>query len=93
MNVEITRNLRGFQVYGTEVHTDYGHQVSLFESSGAGKGPVCWLKVQMVDGADMPACNVGVHMTLEQAVEIRDRFDTFINEAQAGNTCEVMAHE
>lgn len=89
--MNISRNPRGFQVYGHSVTTDYGHRVALYESSGAGKGPVCWMSVvkdTMRGPGDVPLCDVAVHMTYAQAVEIRDRFNAFIEAAVAGETCE-----
>jgi hypothetical protein len=91
MGIEMTRNQRGFLQFDDEVATDYGHRVRIFESSAAFKGPVCWMSVKKDDeGYDgqVPPCSVGVHLTLAQAVAIRDRFTAFIDAAMAGQTCE-----
>lgn len=66
---------RGFQLYGgSPVQTSYGHAVRIQESSAA-SGPHCWLFIgpsTAVEGFDP-------HLSLADAIEIRDRLTQFID--------------
>lgn len=68
-------NDRGFSVFGgSEVNTSYGHAVRIQESSAA-NGPHCWMFIgesRRVDGFDP-------HLSLADAIEIRDRLTQFID--------------
>jgi hypothetical protein len=67
-------NDRGFLAYaGGPITTDYGHEVSVYESSAA-SGPHAWLKISdspRVDGRN-------AHLSLAQAITIRAALDQFI---------------
>ena len=79
--VDVTASGRGFEQYGDEVLTSYGHLVKVYESSSA-EGPHCWMSVTKgppVAPGDLPACDVAAHLTYEQAVAIRDRLTRFID--------------
>lgn len=69
------RGDRGFLVYGgSPVETDYGHEVRIQESSAA-SGPKVWMFVgdsPFVEGHDP-------HLSLVDAIEIRDRLTQFID--------------
>ena len=77
--IEITETNRGFHIYGDDVLTSYGHEVSVYESSSA-EGPHVWLAVQRQESHGIPACAAAAHLSLEQAVAIRDRLTAFIDE-------------
>lgn len=80
--VEITYSPRGFEVYGDDIPTAYGHRVSLYESSAA-SGPHCWLNVNREGrpayGRDEDAT---AHLSLEQAEELQSRLAAFIVSAR-----------
>lgn len=69
------RNDRGFLVYGGgPVETDYGHEVRIQESSAA-SGPKVWMFISdspIAEGHDP-------HLSLVDAIEIRDRLTQFID--------------
>ena len=70
---------RGFK-YWEEFETDFGHVLRISESSAAME-PKLWLWVTKGEpryGGDLPACDVGVHMTLKQAERLRDNLDAAI---------------
>lgn len=83
MAVDITTSPRGFEHYGEHVQTSYGHTVKVYESSSA-VGPHCWLGVVKDfrrSPADLPECDVAAHLSLEQAIAVRDRLTAFIESA------------
>lgn len=67
-------NDRGFLTYaGGPIRTDYGHEITVQESSAA-DGPHVWLFISdspQVSGHDP-------HLTLEQAIAVRAALDQFI---------------
>lgn len=72
---------RGFKQY-EPVRTAYGHDVTVYESSAA-SSPHLWLRIEESDeshrmGMHEEAGNMGAHLTLEQAAEIRDQLDAAI---------------
>lgn len=78
--MDVTYNSRGFASYGDEVGTTYGHRVRIQESSAA-EYDACWMFIEKEEpefNGQLPACDVGVHLNLEQAVAIRDRIDAWI---------------
>lgn len=77
-DVEITLNGRGFEKYGDNVTGDYGELIRVCESSAA-RGPHCWLEIEspMEKYGGMAAA----HLTLDQAIAIRDRLSAFIDHA------------
>lgn len=80
--IDITPNARGFHRYGEPVETSYGHKVSVYESSAA-NGPHVWLNVSKDFNrgpGDLPECDVAAHLSLDQAIAIRDRLTAFIDE-------------
>lgn len=79
MTVELDQTSRGFYNYGSPVETTYGEEVSLRESSAA-DGPHCWLYIK--DGPDGRVLEdkSSAHMSLAQAVAIRDRLTAFIDQ-------------
>jgi hypothetical protein len=58
---------RGFAIYG-EVPTTYGDTVRIYESSSA-EGPFIWLSI---DKPEKGIEHAAAHLSLEQALEIRD---------------------
>lgn len=73
-------NARGFHTYGgSAVITSYGHPVEIrVQESSAASGPHCWLfiKKSELPGAD----KTDPHLSLADAIEIRDRLTQFIDE-------------
>jgi len=66
---------RGFLIYGGDaVETSYGHSVRVQESSSA-EGPHVWLFV----GESPTVKAMDPHLSLAEAIEIRDRLDQFIS--------------
>lgn len=75
LNPATTANDRGFLVYGgSEVKTSYGHAVRIQESSSA-SGPHCWMFIKESVRAD----GFDPHLSLADAIEIRDRLTQFID--------------
>lgn len=75
LNPATPANDRGFLVYGgSAVQTSYGHQVRVQESSAA-SGPHCWLFVSESPGVK----GYSPHLSLADAIEIRDRLTQFID--------------
>jgi hypothetical protein len=74
---EPSPNGRGFLLYGgSAVRTSYGHPVRVQESSSA-EGPHVWL---FTDESDLPGISTtDPHLSLADAIEIRDRLTQFIN--------------
>lgn len=71
----VPRDDRGFLSYGGgPVLTDYGHRISVYESSSA-SGPFVWMDVS--DSPRMPGHTA--HMGLDQAIMLRAALDQFIN--------------
>jgi hypothetical protein len=67
-------NDRGFLAYaGGQIATDYGHEISVYESSAA-KGPCVWLAV----GDSALAPGHSAHLALVQAMKVRAALDQFI---------------
>lgn len=65
---------RGFTVYD-EIETSYGHTVRVQESSSA-EAPHVWLFV-----SDSPVVVThNPHLTIEQAIRVRDALTAFIDE-------------
>lgn len=74
---------RGLNMYGSPVATTYGHLIEVQDSSSA-EGPHCWMWVYPGEYGtrdDSVTGARGVHLSLDEAVEIRDRLDRFILEA------------
>lgn len=78
-DIEITASERGFERYG-EVETAYGHKVAVYESSSA-SGPHLWLSVEHDGGNSYSPHSARAHLTVEQAVQIRDRLQVGISRA------------
>lgn len=67
---------RGFLTYGgSHVVTASGHPVRVQESSAA-SGPHCWLFIGEAPGMDSRS----PHLSLADAIELRDRLTQFIDE-------------
>jgi|GEM_PF-2587170 hypothetical protein len=83
-DIEVTATPRGFAVFGDEVVTDYGHKVRIQQSSSAMKD-ACWMFIDKEEGVpgELPACDVAVHMTVDQATAIRDRLTAWIESVPA----------
>lgn len=79
MAVELTTTLRGFYDYGSPVETSYGDVVSLRESSSA-EGPHCWLYIQDRPEGRAIEGQSAAHMSLTEAIAIRDRLNAFIDQ-------------
>lgn len=76
VNPPVPASDRGFLLYGgTPVNTAYGHPVRVQESSSA-SGPHCWLFIDEAPGN----ASRSAHMSVADAIEIRDRLTQFINE-------------
>lgn len=85
MSIEITtRSDRGFHQYGEPVKTSYGDMIEVYESSSA-EGPHVWLGVDGTKSGitTQQACDHVAHLSLEQAIAIRDRLTAFIDEVPA----------
>ena len=69
---------RGFLLYGgSAVRTSYGHPVEIrVQESSAASGPHCWLFVGQTPGMD----DCEPHLSLADAIEIRDRLTQFIDD-------------
>jgi hypothetical protein len=86
----VVRNDRGFLAYaGGSIPTDYGHEISVYESSAA-SGPHVWLSVgdsPHVDGHT-------AHLSLRQAILLRAALDQFIQGVPERWECgaEILAH-
>ncbi|HEX5565410.1 MAG TPA: hypothetical protein VFY14_00445 [Streptomyces sp.] len=67
-------NDRGFLAYaGGPIHTNYGHEIRVQESSAA-DGPHVWLFI-----SDSPTvANHNPHLNLDQAIALRAALDQFI---------------
>lgn len=66
---------RGFLIYGGgPVQTSYGHEIRVQESSAA-EGPHVWLFI----GESTTVQAMDPHLSLVEAIEIRDRLDQFIS--------------
>lgn len=66
---------RGFMLYGGQpIRTDYGHLVSVRESSSAG-GPHVWL---FTDSSNAQVQGNDPHLSLAQAIALRAALDQFI---------------
>lgn len=76
LNSATPYNDRGFLVYGgTAVNTSYGHTVRVQESSSA-EGPHVWL---FIGESSLPRMSaMDPHLSLADAIEIRDRLTQFI---------------
>lgn len=80
---------KGWPQYGRPVPTEYGHAVEVFMSSTA-FDPHCWLRIYdpgrdvtwMQDGYPDEGCDVMAHLTLAQAIAIRDRLTAFIDDRE-----------
>lgn len=81
-DIEVTTSQRGFLGYGDPVLTTYGHEVRVYESSAA-DAPHIWLGIEH-DGArsGIQACRAMAHLSIEQAIAIRDRLNLAIQYAQ-----------
>lgn len=80
--VETITTSRGFHIYDEPVTTSYRHEVSVYESSSA-EGPHCWLRIEKKEcfgPGDLPVCDEAAHLSLDQAIAIRDRLTAFIDE-------------
>ncbi|QIG58190.1 hypothetical protein SEA_SKOG_38 [Gordonia phage Skog] len=79
--VRVSYNLRGFQVYGEPVVTRvYGDTVRIYQSSIAGEGPHAWLDV--TEGQTKRS--VMAHLSLDEAIGVRDLLDAFISVSEHG---------
>lgn len=69
---------RGFRVYGgSAVNTSYGHPVEIrVQESSAASGPHVWLFIGHAPGMK----DRDPHLSLADAIEIRDRLTQFIDE-------------
>lgn len=78
MAIEYEESDRGFKQYGP-IETDYGHVLRVYESSAATR-PCLWLSVdpQAAATKDRGGRELGVHMTLDEAVTLRDTIDRAI---------------
>jgi hypothetical protein len=67
---------RGFWLYGgSAVRTSYGHPVEVrVQESSAASGPHCWLFID----ASPQSKRMDPHLSLADAIEIRDRLTQFI---------------
>lgn len=74
-----TRTERGFVIYD-EIDTSYGHTVRVQESSAA-MAPHCWL---FVDDSPRSPGTYSPHLTVEQAVRVRDALTAFIDDVREG---------
>lgn len=71
----VTDGDRGFLLYGGQpIRTDYGHLVSVRESSAAG-GPHVWL---FTDSSNAQVQGNDPHLSLAQAIALREALDQFI---------------
>lgn len=66
---------RGFISYD-ELTDSYGAQIRIAESSAA-SGPHCWL---WTEGGSVKGNNGSAHLSLEQAIQVRDALTAFIDE-------------
>jgi len=82
---------QGWPQYGKPVRTEYGHHVEVFMSSIA-FDPHCWLrifdptpdgsmKIDPITTSPDAGCDIKAHLTLEQAIAIRDRLTAFIEDS------------
>lgn len=78
LNPPSPANDRGFNVYGgSPVVTSYGHPVEIrVQESSAASGPHCWMFIGKAPGEDFR----DPHLSLADAIEIRDRLTQFIDE-------------
>jgi hypothetical protein len=85
---------QGWPQYGRPVKTAYGHHVEVFMSSIA-FDPHCWLRIFDPDGSmkidpitQSPdaGCDLMAHLTLKQAIAVRDRLTAFIEDHQVPPT-------
>jgi hypothetical protein len=75
LNAPEPSNDRGFLLYGgSAVQTSYGHEVRIQESSAA-SGPHCWMFI----GEGSGVTGNEPHLSLADAIEIRDRLTQFID--------------
>lgn len=81
---------KGWPQYGDPVPTEYGHHIEVFMSSTAFE-PHCWLrifdptsdgtmKVDPITKSPDAGCDLKAHLTLDQAIAIRDRLTAFIED-------------
>ena len=71
--IPIMETARGFQIYGEPVATDYGHTVTVYESSAA-SGPHVWMRVTG-EGGDTHA-----HMDETQTRDVIARLQAWVDE-------------
>lgn len=78
LNPPIPASARGFLLYGgSAVRTSYGQPVEVrVQESSAASGPHCWLFVDQVRGSSSRE----PHLSLADAIEIRDRLTQFIDD-------------
>lgn len=78
LNPAVPASDRGFLLYGgSAVRTSYGHPVEIrVHESSAASGPHVWLFVDEAPGMNSRE----PHLSLADAIEIRDRLTQFINE-------------
>jgi len=73
---------RGFRHYDA-IETRYGHVVSVYESSAASE-PCLWVRVELPQEAavqqGMEPGEQAAHMTLDQAVDLRDTLSVAIRD-------------
>jgi hypothetical protein len=69
---------RGFLLYGgSAVRTSYGHSVEIrVQESSAASGPHVWLFIDEAEGIEGGSS----HLSLADAIEIRDRLTQFIDD-------------
>lgn len=101
-DVPITTTPRGFYTYGPPLRTDYGHEVTVRESSSA-MGRFVWLfadgSVNVVpeshdshydrsmDGREVyDQGHVGIHLSVDQAQQLVARLQVFIDQEQPADT-------
>jgi hypothetical protein len=78
LNPPVPASDRGFLLYGgSAVRTSYGHPVEIrVQESSSARGPHCWLFVgEVPDSSSMDP-----HLSLADAIEIRDRLTQFIDD-------------
>jgi hypothetical protein len=78
LNPPLPASDRGFMLYGgSPVLTSYGHPVEIrVQESSAASGPHCWLFCG--DSASVKSGDP--HLSLADAIEIRDRLTQFIDD-------------
>lgn len=78
LNPPVPASDRGFMLYGgSAVRTSYGHPVEIrVQESSAASGPHVWMFIDAASGMK----GREPHLSLADAIEIRDRLTQFIDE-------------